>query len=495
MEASQVPDMAGRVPDLPLTLPRLVMRRAAWVAAAGIVLWAVLGLARMAGDVDEELDGARALAGLFERLASASAMPEPERARRLLAPGPDDGPTRHLQLRVTDAAGATLLLAEPEEQLPPLVQRVLSASESVFGDTPSFTVAWIQQRPNGDAWQVALTARPQSERVEALVGLGADTLLLALVVLGMLAAIGWNTRRAFAPLARLVAAIGEMGDGEGRHPGVRRLPTMPVAELETIAGAVRGLDADLATAHTQRRQLARQLQVLQEEERQRLAQELHDEFGQHLTALRANASWLQRRLASQDELADVARDMAQQCEAIQQDVRAVLARLRPPGTDDNPTLLSLGHMLDALQRAWPRGAADATRLTLELRLDDERGRRLDWDTAAEAQRLSPDTAMVLYRISQEALSNVARHAHAGAAQVAVHARQRAGGRALAIAWSVRDDGVGLADPVAAMQRGSGLAGIKQRLWSLGAELSVQDVAPGTRLWAAIETDPLKPADA
>ncbi|MBN8488268.1 MAG: hypothetical protein J0M20_11175, partial [Burkholderiales bacterium] len=392
MKASQVPEMPGRLPDLPLTLPRLVMRRAAWVAIAGVLLWAVLGLARMAFDVDEELEGARSLAGLFERLASASATADAQRARRLLAPGPDDGPTRHLQLRVTDATGATLLLAEPEEQLPALVQQMLSASEAVFGDTPSFTVAWIQQRPQGDAWHVALTARPQSERVEALIGLGADTLLLALVVLGMLAAIGWNTRHALAPLARLVAAIGEMGDGQGRHPGVGRLPTMPVAELETIAAALRGLDADLAIAQAQRRQLARQLQVLQEEERQRLAQELHDEFGQHLTALRANAAWMQRRLVDQGELATVAGDMALQCESIQQDVRAVLARLRPPGTDDTPTLLSLGHMLDALLRAWPRGAADATRLSLALRLDDEHGQRLDWDAAADRAKLSPDTA-------------------------------------------------------------------------------------------------------
>jgi two-component system, NarL family, sensor histidine kinase UhpB len=495
MQASQVPENEGRVPDLPLTLPRLVMRRAAWVAVAGVLLWSVLGLARMAGDVDEELEGARALAGLFERLSSASAMPDPQRARRLLEPGPGDGATRHLQLRVTDGAGATLLLAEPEEQLPAPVQQVLAAVEAVFGDTPSFTVAWLQPRPLGDAWHVSLTARPQSERVEALIGLGADTLLLAGVVLAMLAAISWNTRRAFAPMARLLQAIGEMGDGEGRHPGVRRLPTMPVAELETIARALRNLDGDLATAQAQRRQLARQLQVLQEEERQRLAQELHDEFGQHLTALRANAAWLQRRLTHEGELAGVAREMAQQCEAIQQDVRAVLSRLRPPGTDDSPTLLSLGHMLEALQRAWPRGAADATRLDLDLRLADERGQRLDWARDAAALRLSPGTAMVLYRISQEAMSNVARHAQASAATLAVHARLSAGGQGVHIDWSVQDNGRGLSEPDSAMQRGSGLAGIKQRLWSLGAELMVEPLTPGTRLSAHVDPDTPEPAHA
>ncbi|MBQ0932218.1 histidine kinase [Ideonella alba] len=463
------------------------MRRAAWVAVAGVLLWAVIGLARMAADVDEELDGARALASLFERLASASAMPDPDRARRLLAPGPGDGPTRHLQLRVTDASGGTLLVAEPEGQLPAPVQAVLAAVESVFGDTPSFTVAWMQPRPQGEAWQVALTARPQSERAEALIGLGVDTLLLALVVLGMLVAIGWNTGRALAPLARLVAAIGEMGDGEGRHPGVRRLPAMPVAELETIAGALRHLDGELATAQAQRRQLARQLQVLQEEERQRLAQELHDEFGQHLTALRANAAWLQRRLAGQDELAGVAREMAQQCEAIQQDVRGVLARLRPPGTDEAPTLLSVGHMLDALQRAWPRGAADATRLVLDLQLQDAQGQPLDWALAAQWP-LSAETAMVLYRISQEALSNVARHAQASTARLTIQARLRAEGRGLGLDWSVQDDGRGIADPAAALQQGSGLAGIKQRLWSLGAELTVHPARPGTLLAAHIEVD-------
>jgi two-component system sensor histidine kinase UhpB len=486
-----VPEPSGKIPDLPLTLPRLILRGAALVALAGVLAWTLLGLARMSEDVDDELAGARALALLFERLATAAGQPDDELARRLLVQGVEPGATRHLEVVVRDATGRELLRAEPASELSPTVRVLLDRAESWFDPAPPFTVSWTLPRPDGGRWLVAVTSAPQSERAEALHLLLTGVAVLAAVALGTLAVMAWNTRRAFAPLSRLLAAIGEMGDGRGRHPGVQVLPPMPVAELETVARALRDLDGALERSQTQRQQLARQLMVLQEDERQRLAHELHDEFGQHLTALRADAAWLQRRLAGQPELAEVAAGMARQGEAVQQQVRAVLGRLRPPGLTDAPGLADLGQMLRGLCAAWPRGVAAP--LACRLSLEDAHGAPLDWDAHAADHALSPAVVMALYRVSQEALTNIARHAGAREAVLALRVRPRPVG-GLWLDWSVQDDGRGLGDPAEARERGSGLAGITQRLWALGAELQLQDLGPGTRLAARIECNGAAPGE-
>jgi two-component system sensor histidine kinase UhpB len=88
--------------------------------------------------------------------------------------------------------------------------------------------------------------------------------------------------------------------------------------------------------------------------------------------------------------------------------------------------------------------------------------------------------LALYRISQEALTNVARHAGASSATLRLRAI-RAGGSASmsAIDWSVCDDGVGLDDPSAALRRGNGLAGIRERVWAHGGDLQLAAVHPGS----------------
>ena len=125
-----VPEPAGTLPDLPLTLPRRILRGAALVALAGVLAWALLGLARMRDDVDEELAGARALAQLFERLATAAALPDDAQAQALLRRGLEEGTTRHLEVVVRDEAGHELLRAEPSGELSPAVRTLLDRAEA-----------------------------------------------------------------------------------------------------------------------------------------------------------------------------------------------------------------------------------------------------------------------------------------------------------------------------------------------------------------------------
>jgi two-component system sensor histidine kinase UhpB len=95
--------------------------------------------------------------------------------------------------------------------------------------------------------------------------------------------------------------------------------------------------------------------------------------------------------------------------------------------------------------------------------------------------LPRELALAVYRISQEALTNVARHAQATRAVLQLTLQRRADGDLLL--WQVSDDGRGLGEFAIALQRGNGLAGIRQRVWALGADLEC-DAARGVCLRAS-----------
>jgi len=90
---------------------------------------------------------------------------------------------------------------------------------------------------------------------------------------------------------------------------------------------------------------------------------------------------------------------------------------------------------------------------------------------ASAHALPHELCLALYRISQEALTNVARHAHASRATLQLTLQHGDDGDSLQ--WQVSDDGAGLGSLQVALQRGNGLAGIRQRVWALGSDLECE----------------------
>ena len=527
------PDGRARMPrggpiPAPLDLPRLLMRRAGVVAAAVLMLALAAGLARMAYDIDDEVDAAVTLATLVARLGSLSQVDDAvalDSLRQLAA----DHPPRHLLLRVQDTTGRLLLPPPPAPPDGLLLGALLAGHRALQSAPDARHVSWTVDRPGGAPWTVTLAASHESERRESLLNLlGTLTLLLACIA-GLLLAMRWNLRRALAPLDRLLAAIGGIGgiggagglagdlpsgdpdpDATPRPPhgaqppgpdarSAQALPTMPIRELEAIAAALRRLGHALAEAEARRRLLSQQLLTLQEDERARLAAELHDEFGQRLTALRVDAAWLARRLEGQAEPAQVVAGMASQCQLIQHDIRSLLSRLQPFGPADDPdaggqSLARLAPLLQALVAAWQPATADAgTQYRIELCAQDEQGRAHPWPTgaAAEALVLPQALALTLYRISQEALTNVARHAQAHQARLRLQYRgpQRPGA-AVHLDWSVEDDGIGLPAGDSAGLRGSGLPGLRERVWAQGGELQIgpaEGPGRGLRLAASFET--------
>lgn len=494
--AMGVPARPGKTPELaapaPMDLPRLVMRGALVVVALALLLALLLGLWRAREDMRDELAGALAQAQTHALLATAPGRSDDELLAALRAVGHEDG-LRHLELRLLDGEGRVRI--EPPVKPPaawPL--RLLVAVNGVlFAPPADRTVSVALPRPSGPPWQAQWIASHDAEQREALsqllevLGLVGGCGLLLLLVMR------WHLKRSFRPLAPLLSAIARVEQQD--VSAVRALPAMPIRELDAIANALRHLAGALEQAEAQRRQLGAQVLTLQEDERSRLARELHDEFGQHLTALRVDAAWLQRRLADQPELAAVVAGMSRQCERIQQEVRALLTRLRPlagaPGMPDAEAgheaedVERLRSLLDNLVRAWAHSPGQSTRYRLQF---DTAG--LDHDA-----RLPRELVLAVYRISQEALTNVARHARATEATLRVHIQPVDGGGMLH--WSVEDDGGGLDHP-GVWQRGNGLAGIKERVWAAGGDLDCQPArpqraeSPGLRLQALLRYDTPSP---
>jgi two-component system sensor histidine kinase UhpB len=447
---------------VPLDLPRRVMRRALAVAVLTLIAALALGLYRADADIDDEVGAALSLAAVMSRLAQAGELPDEQVLAALRAPERET-PLRHLSLSLRDGSGQLLLGRSQDATGAVWVEALTQLYRRLRPGADIQPVTWQLPRPGRAPWTVTLAAQRDSERREAVTYLGS---LLAVLLLGMavmLAVMAWNVRSAFRPLESLLAAIGRIPAGD--TAAARAIPVMPIGELEQIAAALRALGQALDAAQAERRMLGHKVQSLQEEERMRLSRELHDEFGQRLTAIRIDAAWLAQRLRDVSDVRPVVQGMVAQCAAIQNDVRGLLARLQPLGgvaEAEQPIRVgALTELLDGLAEGWRTSACGA----LQVRFDVD---------AARERTLPRDLALALYRITQEALTNVARHAQATVVEVRILWPHDAP----AIDWSVSDDGVGLADGEAALRRGNGLAGIKERVWAFGGDLHLQAARPG-----------------
>ncbi|MDP4302481.1 histidine kinase [Leptothrix discophora] len=467
------------------------MRRAFAAGLVALLLAAVLGLMRVNDNIEEEVDAAMSLASVMARLGTLDQVDD-RSALAALRETLQQESLRHLTLHIIDSRGRVVLQPLPPPPDPVALGWLYALHRQTLSSPDGRRASWPVRRPDGRGWIVSLAASHESERIEAINNLAGALALLLGCIGALLLAMAWNVRRAFAPMADLLAAIDRVGQHD--HDAVRQLPRMPIRELESVATALRALVQALDRAESERRLLSQQVLTLQEDERHHLARELHDEFGQRLTALRLDAVWLDRRLADQPDQAElqaVVAGMAERCAEVQRDIRDLLVRLRPlgPGDDGGEAgsesgdsgrlpLARLVQLLEGLVSGWQAGAPPGPEPTVWRLVLRQRGHPgmvgdlalpLDPDVAAST-RLPRELVLALYRISQEALTNAARHAQAGEVELALTLRLDR--RPPVIEWSVRDDGVGLADPAGARPRGNGLGGMQERVWALGGQWSI-----------------------
>lgn len=471
-------------------LVHLLMRRALGVVAVVMAALALLGLLGMRDDVDDEVAAARRLAELMAVLGQG---PQLTDEALLQALHRLDGlhRLRHLTLELRDSRGVSLLNTGTVEP-PRLLQSVLGW----LNPGKTHRVVWALQRPDGQTWQVQLQSSPGGEQSEALANLSGVFGLMLASCACLLLSLRWNLRRALAPLDRLVSAIGNLGTHT--ENALADLPDMPVSELEAIAQALRHLEKALRESQSLTRELSHKILSLQEEERSRVAHELHDEMGQRLTAMRVDTSRLLRELPSDTPVRAGVLRLSQHCEQLQWEVRQILAGLQPFGpaiqAHEPVSLDRLRRSLTELVASWQReGETQTPRVSLQW-VSHPTGAASSTTSAISATWPLPrGLALTLYRITQEALTNVARHAHAQHAEVVLHVQLDELGRAHRLNWSVQDDGLGMSPPAQGLWQGNGLAGITQRVFAAGGDLKVQaarpgHAQPGVRLSASLSVD-------
>jgi two-component system sensor histidine kinase UhpB len=451
-----------------MNMSRYIVRRIILISVVILFAGLCLALWRAQFDVKREERGAADEVRLFEYLYALENGPAADIDTNLqtLRRINSSKNLRHIRFTLSDGNGRVLV--EPSAEEPPtLLQRAFAAiAPGTPGPQLDASAPWLLQRDDGRRFLASLSLNPASEQQEAL-----DNLLgMLLILLGYagatVLALYWTLRRALAPMTPILAAIDRFQRNDLSH----RLPPLPFAEADAIGHALNHMAASLATAQEQRRALSLKLVSSQEDERTRLSRELHDEFGQRLTAMRADVSWLMRRTVDQPPLQDVLQGMAGHCERLQQDIHELLSRLRPLEARASGFAASLPRLMADLVQSWNDRLGEQTHFSLRCAIADA--------------SIADDLALTVYRLTQEALTNSVRHAQA--TRVGVTLESDSNGRLL---WSVEDDGAGIVDIAGGVQLGNGLAGMRERAWAFGSDLDIGPARdspqrPGLRLAAA-----------
>jgi PAS domain S-box-containing protein len=235
-------------------------------------------------------------------------------------------------------------------------------------------------------------------------------------------------------------------DDEGRitgHFGIQR----DITERTRQEQALRESEESLRRSRQELRDLAARLQTVREEERTRIARELHDELGQALTGLKLDLSWVRGRLTRQQS------DLSERMQALVSRVDGTVDAVRRIATELRPGVLDLLGLVAAIE--WQA---------------QEFGRRTGIETNlaihSDQSPLDDARATTVFRILQEALTNVARHAQASEVRI-TYSRDRD-----QIMLEVADNGRGFAQDQLAGRRSLGLVGIRERAIACGGELEL-----------------------
>ncbi len=290
--------------------------------------------------------------------------------------------------------------------------------------------------------QLVITPDPRFEFAEIWKQMTDLFELLTMFFLVVNLMVAWAVGRALEPTERILRALESLESGDLKA----RLPPFSLPELARIGNKFNRMVETLEQSINRNHRLSQQLITLQEEERKALARDLHDEFGQCLTAIHADATVVLHVADKKyPELRESASAITGLSRHLMEMVAGLLQRLRPGILDE----LGLVAALEDLVGTW-RIRNDHVACRLEI-------------TGTPPDMIDEAIRITLYRLVQECLTNVARHAQATEVSICLQATGDG------VSLAVRDNGRGFD---ANKADGFGLPGMRERVEGLGGRWSL-----------------------
>ena len=429
-------------------LTRLLLR----LGVVGLLMLALafaLTLFAARQDIADEIQGSQRIGQLIAALSELQDdAPLAQHAQRIDALNRSDK-LRNFHVALISPEGRRLTASPQPVQASelPWLNRFVASEASV----PVYSLSL--QRPGGERVTVQLEPNPQPESSEAITSALVQLGLFTALVAALVTALAYSLRRALLPLNDILAGIARIEAGDYGA----RIARCATRELNQIGQALNHLAAALTEQIAKQRELLHRLQDVQENERRKLAHELHDEFGQRLTAMQVDASYLLRQSGENPALTSCAQAMYDNSSSILAQLRGLLAQLRPYGLQGDE---EHGIALEEALRELVRQRQSRGETELECRLQ----------TDLKGQSLPPRLSVAVYRIAQEALTNAMRHS--GASRVSIALEVDDSGEQLSL--TVSDNGRGMPE---AAPPGLGLAGIRERVLANQGELQLVNAQP------------------
>jgi two-component system sensor histidine kinase UhpB len=359
---------------------------------------------------------------------------------------------RHIKITFKDAKGQIIAQTNPDKHIT-IAGNLLGRLIGVFHEAATdelISASWVIKGPDRTI-TVYISPDTASEQNEAATVLFSSFLMLVALTAALYIGVKLTLQRALNPLKEALNQLQDLA--HNKYDGV--LKESDISEVKAVNAAINELSQSLIDLENSRQMLSAKLISSQEDERARISRDLHDELGQKIAVIRYNTSYLQKTLgATNTENANQAiNDIALATKDIDQELKKILKELRPQEHLLNIDNSSLRNLLLNLINGWQSTTGKHCQFNYSIELGDI--------------NFAQNIALTVFRITQEALTNIAKHANADDVTIDIRVD------AAYIYWSVTDNGVGIPDwSQSTQQRGNGLAGLQERLWSIGGELTI-----------------------
>ena len=211
-------------------------------------------------------------------------------------------------------------------------------------------------------------------------------------------------------------------------------------------------EQDLIASTNEIKKLTTHLEHVREEERTRISREIHDELGQQITCLKMDASWLARKIPSEEK---AAHERLSSMIAMMDDTVKTIRRI---SSDLRPAVLDTLGLVPALE--WQ-----------SREFEKNTGMRCEFNCKAGEIKVEAGLATGIFRIYQEALTNISRHAKANTVTAEIERSREC------VSLTIKDNGQGFNPAVAGSKETLGLVGMRERAAMMGGHLRIESL-PG-----------------